>query len=199
MIKRLTLFVERDNEDRPVLKALERGEEDALDALMQKYYAILKRYGLKITRDQEIISDSIQDVFLFLWERRGNVCGIQSFRPYLFSSVRNNILRRLRHDGRLKDISPHEFAFADESAEVLIMEEESVELQKRYLENNLSQLPQRQREALYLRYYEDLSYEEIGEIMGLKRQAVANYLQLALDKLRQYCKYAVLLSFPVLL
>lgn len=198
LIKRLSLSVERENDDKPVLLALECGEAEALKALMDKYYAVLKRYGLKITRDQEVISDSIQDVFLFLWERRSNVCRIESFRPYLFSSVRNNIIRRLRHDGRLKNISVHEFPFADDCLEVLIMEEESAATQKQFLQNHLSQLPHRQREALYLRYYEDLSYDEIGEIMGLKRQAVANYLQLALNKMRQVCKYAVLLFVFIL-
>lgn len=198
MRKQLSFTVEKNLEDRPVLNALAKGDEDALQKIMRKYYTALKCYGAKITRDQEIISDSIQDVFLFLWERRATIPNIDSFRSYLYSSVRNNIIRRLRHDGRLRDLSPHEFSFAEDSAEELLMEEESAALQKRYLEDNLSQLPQRQREALYLRYYEDLTYEEIGEIMGLKRQAVANYLQLALDKMRQYCKYAVLILVSVL-
>ena len=53
---------------------------------------------------------------------------------------------------------------------------ETDQLIRHKLRRAIELLPKRQREALYLRYFENLTYEEIAQVMGLQRQAVANYL-----------------------
>jgi RNA polymerase sigma factor (sigma-70 family) len=48
----------------------------------------------------------------------------------------------------------------------------------------LNELPARQKEAIYLRYYEDMEYKQIAEIMNVNYQSVLNLIQKALNKLR---------------
>ena len=83
-----------------------------------------------------------------------------------------------------------EFSSFSSEAEWILRETESGLEQK--LQQIMSQLPKRQREALYLRYYENLTYEEIADVMGLRRQAVANYLQYGIQKLRDYWQQMVI-------
>lgn len=160
--------------------------------LMEENYASLFHYGTKFTRDHSLIKDCIQDLFLVFWERSEQMSGILSVKAYLMRSLRNNLVRELRNELRWEDLdNPSVDYDLRYSGEQESGASESEEFMAAHLKATLEKLPKRQREALYLRYYEGLSYEEIGEVMNLKRQAVANYLQYGLQKLRDYFRHAL--------
>src|SRR5690606_41672614 len=81
-------------------------------------------------------------------------------------------------------VANEEYIILYDEAEWLVADEPSEDDER--VRKFLAQLPKRQREALYLRYYENLTYEEIAGVMGLQRQAVANYIQYGLRRLRGY-------------
>src|SRR5690606_5882348 len=161
------------------------GNIDAFDEMVQRMYKMLHNYGTKFTEDEEMIKDCLQDLFLDLWDRRAKLHAIEVPRLYLLQAFRNNLIHRMRNNGR--------FTSQDDEVKVLDIAEESGILKRETDEYNsdrlrimMDMLPKRQREALYLRYYENLSYQEIADLMGLRRQAVANYLQLGVQKMKQY-------------
>ncbi|WP_165940162.1 RNA polymerase sigma factor [Dyadobacter psychrotolerans] len=173
------------------------GDKAAFGEIAELNYTALHHYGTRFTSDRDMIKDCIQDLFLEVWEKREKLDYVISIKPYLFQSLRNNLIRRIKKQSVFSDISENgDFPEDGLSAESNWILSETDQLTSNRLKNGIELLPKRQREALYLKYYENLSYDEIGEVMGLQRQAVANYLQYGIQKLREYwqCK-TILLAF----
>lgn len=106
-----------------------------------------------------------------------------SVKFYLLKSVRNRMFLDLKEANRVVEHNP-DTSFEEDIEKHLIREEIQV-LNKTRLSSLLNLLPARQREALFLKYFEGLSVDEIGEIMGVNRQSAANFLYRALTTLRE--------------
>ncbi|WP_460634640.1 RNA polymerase sigma factor [Larkinella harenae] len=169
------------------------GDKTALEALATRYYRPLFHYCTRFTSNHALIEDCLQDLFLEIWEKNRGLAVVKSVKAYLFTAIRHNVVHRLRRDHLFAPLPE-----TDESEdpvfnpESLLLTHELEQAQNNLLKQSLERLPRRQREAIYLRYYEELSYEEIASVMGLNRQVVANYLQHALETLRKYCRNVLL-------
>ncbi len=172
------------------------GDKSAFGEIAEHHYAGLYHYGTRFTGDQDLIKDCLQDLFLRMWEKRESLVGVENIKPYLFQAVRNNLVRRVKRQAIFSDITKNEVEPLDDmSPESDWILHETDLLTSEKLKHAIELLPKRQREALYLKYYQNLSYEEIADVMGLQRQAVANYLQYGIQKLREYWQHsAVLIS-----
>ncbi|CAG5069976.1 hypothetical protein DYBT9623_02716 [Dyadobacter sp. CECT 9623] len=171
------------------------GDKSAFAEITELNYASLYHYGTRFTADRDLIKDCLQDLFLAIWEKRESLSDVAAIRPYLFQSLRNNLVRRNRRQSVFSEISGNE-PFDDISPESDWIINETDQLTSSRLRQAIDSLPKRQKEALYLKYYENLSYDEIAVVMGLQRQAVANYLQYGIQKLReQWHHAAVFLTF----
>lgn len=169
------------------------GDKDAFSRIAELCYQPLHQYGTKFTDDRELIKDCLQDLFLDIWEKREQLARVLNPKPYLFQAFRNNLLHRTKQVSRFSEIRfENEIAFSSFSSETEWIHRETEESLDRKLQQVMERLPKRQREALYLRYYENLTYEEIADVMGLQRQAVANYLQYGIQKLRDYWQQMVI-------
>lgn len=169
------------------------GSKEAFGEIAGHCYKSLHHYGTRFTGDREMIKDCLQDLFLDIWEKRAHLSGVASPRPYLFQAFRNNLLHRIRISSRFTGIATgEELGFSSLSSETEWIQREMTTHTDEKLQRAMELLPKRQREALYLRYYENLTYDEIAGVMGLRRQAVANYLQYGLQKLRDYWQQIVI-------
>lgn len=168
------------------------GDKGAFGQIAEHCYPSLHHYGTKFTDDRELIKDCLQDLLLDIWEKRGQLSGVTSPRPYLFQAFRNNLLHRVRQVSRFSEIGSDELEFSSFSSETEWIDRETEAGLGRKIRQVMERLPKRQREALYLRYYENLTYDEIAGIMGLRRQAVANYLQYGIQKMRDYWQQTVI-------
>ena len=152
------------------------------------YYPLLHHYGLQISRDSALTEDLLQDFFLYLYERRKNLSDLDSPRAYLFTSFRRMLLRKLKSADR-QSVSLEEVAsaqpFVQFSVEELQIKGEEATFRVDILIHTLNKLPGRQREVIYLRYYNDMSLKEIAEVMSITYQGVANTLQKAFNVLRK--------------
>ena len=173
--------------DDTLWQTLRGGDKKALGLLAERHYRALFHYGTKLTHNHALIQDCIQDLFLAVWEKRQTNPVLQSVKAYLFVALRNNILRQVKHDNQAEDMDlsglESDWFTNPESIYVQVEHEQTTQAN---LKQALDRLPKRQREAIYLKYYENLSYEEIATAMGLSRQVVANYLQSALHNLRDH-------------
>lgn len=172
--------------DDTLWQQLQSGDKRALGLLAERHYRALFHYGTKLTTNHALIQDCLQDLFLTLWEKRQTTSILQSVRAYLFVALRNNILRQVKQQSYDEDMLESDAPDGLTDPESLYVQVESEQTVLASLKQALERLPKRQREAIYLRYYENLSYEEIGTAMSLNRQVVANYLQNALHHLRDH-------------
>lgn len=170
------------------------GDVAAFGDLFDHHFNALYHYGTRFALDKDLIKDCIQDLFLEIWEKREKLDHIISIKPYLFQSLRNNLIARLKRQSRFSGLPEDDELFSNDiTTELHWIADETETLNSSRLVNGMEMLPKRQREALYLKYYEDLSHEEIAHIMGLQRQAVANYIHYGLLKLRKYWNYKTIL------
>jgi len=87
-------------EDRLLWGRMREGEEQALAALFRRHYALLYDYGVKLSRQEELVKDSIQEVFAYIWEKRENLAAVDSVRAYLLVALRRHLLKSLERNQR---------------------------------------------------------------------------------------------------
>lgn len=165
----------------------------ALANLMERCYPDLFSWGMRLHNDREFVKDCIQDMFLSLWKMQETIASVENVRSYLLVVLKSRMLRELSKKERKLHVSlTDDYAFSVEfSADLRLIDEEHEVYQLRKLEQVMNQLPARQKELIYLRFHQNLSFEQIAEIMQLGRQSVYNLLQKSLLSLRRH--WAVLL------
>ncbi|WP_375448564.1 RNA polymerase sigma factor [uncultured Fibrella sp.] len=163
-----------------------QGDREALGQLVERYYRSLKHYGLKFKVDEFIVEDCIQELFLQLWQNRLHINKTESVKHYLFKALRHHILQYLRVQKRatFQELDWDDSGAEEADSESLMILKESLDMLTNTIQIQLASLPAREREALYLRYYEGLSIPEIADVMNVNRQSVSNFLQKALSKMR---------------
>lgn len=197
MVKQKTLT---DTEDAILWQAFKRGERAAFETLLHQYYPVLLNYGVRFYRDKEFVKDSVHDLFVEIWNRREHLGDVVLVKSYLLQALRKNIIRestRLKWFREADKISDdHDFDVEFNIETYLISRElENESLQKLQLE--LAKLTKRQREAIFLRFTQDLSYEEIASIMAINYRSVVNLIHEAIKAIRQNWFVLLLSSFSV--
>jgi RNA polymerase sigma factor (sigma-70 family) len=173
-------------QDQILWQSYRQGDKQALGQLAECYYRTLKHYGLKFMVDGSIVEDCIQELFLQLWQNRAQINETDSVKHYLLKALRHHILQSLRSQKRqtFQELDWDTSIADDFDTETLLIRQESMAILSQTIQAQLATLPAREREALYLRYYENLSIPEIAGVMEVNRQSVSNFLQKALNKLR---------------
>ncbi len=163
------------------------GDEQALAALFRLHYPMLYDYGLKLSRQTELVKDSIQEVFAYLWEKRATVSAVDSVRAYLLVALRRHVLKSLEKQQRQKSVLQQALDDSPEyfSPEEFLIIQETAEAEKQALSRALQEIPPRLREALYLKMYDGLAYREIAVIMNVSPQVARNYVSEAFHRLRE--------------
>ncbi|MCC5908310.1 MAG: sigma-70 family RNA polymerase sigma factor [Balneolaceae bacterium] len=163
------------------------GDSSAFEGLFNGYYDSLYAYGCKLCNDPGMVKDSIQTIFVSIWERRNNLKNIKSPNSYMFVALRQNILKAILKKDRETNLSAYDIESIydiDFSEEEIFIRNEIRKDQKKSLLRALNQLSNRQKEVLYLHYFNGMSYAEIEEILSINRQSVRNHMFRAMQALR---------------
>ena len=164
-----------------------KNDEQALALLMQKYYTDLYNYAARFTPDDSLIKDCIQEVFISLWQRRQTVGVILSPKFYFLRAIKNKVLKSLDNARRkiVNQALPEEYNFSHEfSIEKMIIAKQVSEENAARLKAILALLSKREKEVVYLKYYQYLDNGQIAELMSISRQSVYNLLHQAVSKLK---------------
>ena len=161
-----------------------KGELSGLEQLYTLYYYDLFNYALKIVNQKDLAEDAVQDVFIDLWNYRKQLGNINAPKFYLIRSVRNQCLKILKKQQRftdLSDASPFEITIFPEELQI----KDNSAATKTAIEQTMAKLSPRQKEIIYLKFYNNLDYEELAEILDINYQSVVNHIHKAMIKLRQ--------------
>lgn len=162
------------------------GDDQAYSWIYTHYIQVLYNYGLQITPDSEIVKDCIQDVFVKIYKAKKKLTVPQNPKVYLMIALKNNIYNTFNQERLQKN-----YAFSlYQTEEQLTVKNEFIDQEARHEEmNNIKRmmkiLTPRQREVIYYRFIEELSYDDICQIMGLNYQSAYNLLQRSLQKIRE--------------
>ncbi len=181
-----------DGEGQALSQALRRRDPDALDRLIAQYHYRLLRYLLSLTRCREIAEDIFQETWIRVLERGHQYNGRSRFDTWLFAIARHLVIDRLRREHPKvslealleSDGEPQpaglEASAADTALDLVYRKEE-----EDYVAGALATLPATQREALVLRFQEDLSLEEIAQVSAAPLSTVKARIYRGLDALRE--------------
>ena len=163
------------------------GDDASFKELFRRYYSEMYGYGLKLCGQPEMVKDCIQDLFKTIWEKRNELNRIESPNVYLLVSLRRMILKNLRKQKRfLNDLQEvDETALLSFGIEEIIITDETKRQQRETLLKALNQLSARQKEIIWLFFYNGMSYTEIEEILSIKRQSVCNLMYRSMETLRK--------------
>jgi len=166
----------------------QKSDKNALSEIFLQYYDDLFRYGLRLSKGNDnITKDCIQDLFLKLWKNRANLSNAISIKPYLFKALRHHIFDSLDLHKPFNpidndDISTLEIEYSHE--DFLISSQIDDDKRKKVI-LVLNQLSPRQREAIYLRYFENLDFNSIAQIMNMNIQSVRNTMARGIQSMRE--------------
>jgi RNA polymerase sigma factor (sigma-70 family) len=179
------------------------GNKQVFERIFLAHYDDLFRYGMRLTGDEEVVKDCIQNLFQRLWQRRKALATIQEIKPYLFAALRHHITDELRAQKRrsaLQSGYPGEVEMTvQHSPEDFLIAQQLTSEQQSLLLAALSQLSNRHREALYLKFFDGFAYDRIAEIMSLNQQSVRNLVHQAIKRMRQVLPHSLLVLLNGLL
>lgn len=196
-LTRSDLYLE---EEQKLWRKMLSGDVTAYEHLIDRTYDLLFHYGTKFNSDSELIKDCIQDVFLGVWEKRNALNPEIPPKPYLLASLRRRLHRlasRLRMDC-MDYYNESDVVFDLEfSAEYQLIESENDRILASRMTEMLNELPKRQKEAVFLRFYNDMEREEIAVVMDIQPQSVSNLLQEAFKFIKSHWKAIVSLALAL--
>jgi RNA polymerase sigma-70 factor (ECF subfamily) len=180
-------------DDASLLRAVQRGDEDALAALYDRYAGVAYGLAYRVTNDGTAAEDAVQEAYISLWKQaprfdpaRGNV------RSWLLTIVHHKAVDAVRRranrfaaplpDGAEEFLAGHDRP--DEIAE-WSMEAEAVR-------EAVRQVPVDQRRTIEMAYFEGLTHVEIAERTGVPLGTVKSRLRIGLEKMRVYLRPKVL-------
>lgn len=189
------LRLRKDNSsDITLWNQLRSGDEEAFSSLFERYYSTLVNYGKTLMTGEDLVKDCVQDVFVDIWTYRYKLNEVIVVKAYLLSSVRKRIARLHHREhifSNIKQIDSLEFLF-DFSIEDRLIADETTAKKVEQLNKSINQLSDRQKEAIYLRYHQGLSVEQVAEVLNLNYQSTKNLLHRAILQLRKDFPISVL-------
>lgn len=183
----------KDTSDSAIWKDFKSGCRRAYCFIYNKYSPTLYNYGRHISQDEELVKDSIQDLFIDLWIKKERLGDVSSIKFYLFQSLRRKLINELncqkkyaKNNGSLDD-QDFEMVF---SHEFYLIKEQITKEEKENLLSAINTLSKRQKEAIFLKYYSNLTYKEVASVMDLNINSTYNIMSKAIDVLKKNLRKA---------
>lgn len=179
---------------------IQQGDEEAFRQLYNGYSDLLYGYGMKIAGDDDLVTETIQSLFVYLYEKRWSCSEPLSVSAYLCVALKRMLLNELKKTANgvftsLDEVDSSEYRFDLEiDIETAIVRSELEREQLEVLQKEINGLTKQQREVLYLKYYKKLDSEEIAEVMGLTSRTVYNTNHMAISRLRERLSKSFLLA-----
>ncbi|WP_317047008.1 RNA polymerase sigma-70 factor [Spirosoma aerolatum] len=169
--------------EQDVITAIRSGSERDFEAVFRQHYASLCRYARQLLPDPDEAEEEVQAMFLAIWEKREGLLISVSLKSYLYRSVHNRCLNRLKHAAVRDEHRDYIHHIGEETAESpaqrVIGEELAHQIQRA-----IQKLPEQCRLVFTLSRYEELRYGEIAEQLGISIKTVENQIGKALRILR---------------
>lgn len=164
------------------------GQDDyeAFSRIYNLYINDLLSYGVSLGFAEETCRDAAHDLFFKIFTEKDRFTSVKNPTSYLFRSFRNHLFNIQKRQNRLSpDLPLEKSTFTTEITilDSMISEEETQKL-KKIVEDLLKELTPRQREAIYLRYMQEMDYEDIAVLLDMNVNSARRLVSRGIDSLR---------------
>jgi RNA polymerase sigma-70 factor (ECF subfamily) len=172
----------KNTSDNKLIHAFQHGEAGAFKTLYARYKNRAFFYALAFQGDAHAAEEAVQEAFMTFLERISTYRPEGSFQHYLFSTVRCRVIDGLRKEGTRREILPGQNLDLFENAK------EQSSFQKgelgRLVSRALLSLPPEQREVVALKVFDDMTFSDISQVVGISENTAASRYRYALEKLK---------------
>lgn len=163
-----------------------RTESDAFTQIYNFYVNDLLSYGISLGFDEETCRDAVHDLFYKLYVDRNKLIHVKNPTSYLLRSFRNRLFNIHNRKSKTSNIEDEDIPFrTDVTILDKIVNEEEAEKLKDIVSKLLNELTPRQREAIYLRYMQEMEYEEIAELLNMNSNSARRLVHRGIKTLRE--------------
>ncbi|WP_071146206.1 RNA polymerase sigma factor [Bacteroides ihuae] len=171
------------DDEQLLLNRFLKGNDKDFTLLYRHYVNQLMAYGIGWGIDRETLKDAIQDVFYKLYCNRKAFEGATNPKSYLIRALKNRIIDLQKSNIKTTGLTELEFSVVPTVLDSMIAEEERETIEQQ-IQQYLNLLTGRQREAVYLRFIEEMEYEEIAEILDMTAPAARKLICRAIARIR---------------
>lgn len=173
--------------DKKIWDDFRKGGKSALSHIYYQHIQMLFRYGKKFTQDDDLIKDTIQDLFIDLIRTRNNLGETDNITFYLMVSFRRKLVKNLKKvklnsDPVEEDELTTEIVY---SAEEELINKENLTQREEKVRKALAGITPKQREILYYKFSCEFDYEQICEIMELQYDSARKQVSRALKVMKK--------------
>lgn len=179
-----------NRDETTIWEAFKMGNESAFIYIYETYFDQLFIYGSQFSRNEDMVKDAVQDLFIALRKSRSRLGRTDSIKLYLYKSLKRLILKENgQWFNQCEALDNRQFFDFTFSHEQVLIEKQLDEEKTAKLNRAIQALSPRKREVVYYFYYEGMNYQQIQELMDLSHvKSARNLLYQALDFLRQQIK-----------
>jgi len=162
------------------------GDKEAFSHFYKHNYQRLYSYAISLGMDEEQVRDIIQELFIKLYMKPQLIREVSTIRSFLFVSIKNAFINQInfkRKHVNYEYIENFELSYCVENTK--LEDEEEVKRIKDKVDEIISCLTPRQKEIIYLRFLQQMEYDEIAQIMDMSEQAARNLIYRAMEKARK--------------
>lgn len=175
--------------DEELVTLVVQGDKDFFGELIDRYESKLTRYVMRFTQQPDDVSDIIQVVFIKAYTNLQSFDVTRSFNSWIYRIAHNESVTHLKKKGIAKvsfvdfdTFFPHPFAEESSDKEAILRET------KETLEKSLAELSLKYREVLVLYYYDEMSYQEISDILHIPIATVGVRIKRGKEALQKILK-----------
>ena len=176
-----------------LLKGLKKGKVKALELMYKSYWEVLYDDALIRTQNEDVAKDIVQEIFISVWEKRGNLNIKDSIEGYLHQAVKYRVINFFRNEltagSHYQEMQHHTIAQPSPDQQLM-----AKELQGQ-LNDAIARLPEKMRLIFMLSRTEQKSIDEISVELSLSKQTIKNQLSIATRVLKEKFSYLVFILF----
>ncbi len=166
-----------------LIEQLNRGNEQAFDRIYKTYSPRVFAFATSLLKDKDEAEEVVQEVFIKVWNKRGELSVNGSFESFLFTMTKNDVLNRIRKTDYHRVFVEYKKSNPEPDPEL------NAEIHYRELESVYSKaidkLSPRKKEIFLLKQKYALSHDEIAQKLGLSAKTVRNQIDAASAEIKQ--------------
>lgn len=178
--------------DAELVERAVQGDEKAFSTLVNRYLSLVYNYLHRMTQNHEVSEEMAQEAFVKAYRNLKSFDRNRSFKPWILRIASNAAISHMRKQSRVVSLNAMQEDGAWDESQYQQAEDIVVQLERKLSSEEvmkaLENLDEKYRQAILLRYQQELSYEEIAEALGIPLNTVRTWIKRGMDKLRNEVK-----------
>jgi RNA polymerase sigma factor (sigma-70 family) len=175
--------------DQALWREFKSGNQLAFSTIYDSHVGQLYKYGKQLTKDLQLVEDCIQDLFVKLWHSRMQLSDIVNIRFYLIKAFRRELISKIRKSTKYQSLEDYQEYDKDKDVfdpfDDPEQKEQSLQIKIKTIVNKLDG---RQREVVFLRFFQNMTFEQISKVLDIDLKYTYNLSSKAIASIRSELK-----------